>query len=590
MKKLYALLILSLFTFTTQAQVVISQIYGAGGNSGAVFTHDYVELFNTTSSPIDISGWTLNYASNTGAFGTSNRNTLPSGTIINGNRYLLIQLAGGANGSPLPVTADVIVTATPINMAAANGKIALTNDNVALSGANPIGASNLIDFVGFGTATNFEGTGAAPAPSTTNAIFRLNGGCTDTNNNSADFSAAAAAPRNSSSATNVCSNAPSLVISSPSNNAIFNPETTSVNIAISVSNFVVGNPGAGIDGHIHYSVNGGATVMKYDTTPITLSGLTPGTYNIAMQLVDNNHNALNPTVNANVSFTVASYIVVNNIAEMRQDVSGNGLGRYYQINSNPVITYTRTNRNQKYIQDASAAVLIDDNTPAPGIITTPMVIGDAIAGLKGFTTSFLGGLQFTPLTNATVASSGNTVTPQVVTINNLNSNLDAYESELVRVNNLTFTDAGSTFAVNTNYNVTNNSETLVFRTLFGEANYITQTIPSGEQDIVAIVARNNALAQIVARNLSDITLDVTSFDAISGLKMYPNPAKNGQTLFITSDSSVEKNVAIYNVLGRKVLEATTQQNTINTNGLTAGVYMVKITEEGKTSTRKLVIQ
>lgn len=77
---------------------------------------------------------------------------------------------------------------------------------------------------------------------------------------------------------------------------------------------------------------------------------------------------------------------------------------------------------------------------------------------------------------------------------------------------------------------------------------------------------------------------------IPGLKMYPNPAKNGQTLFITSDSSVEKNVAIYNVLGRKVLEATTQQNTINTNGLTTGVYMVKITEEGKTSTRKLVIQ
>lgn len=77
---------------------------------------------------------------------------------------------------------------------------------------------------------------------------------------------------------------------------------------------------------------------------------------------------------------------------------------------------------------------------------------------------------------------------------------------------------------------------------------------------------------------------------IPGLKMYPNPAKNGQTLFIISDSTVEKNVAIYNMLGRKVLETTTQQNTINTIGLTTGVYMVKITEEGKTSTRKLVIQ
>lgn len=79
-------------------------------------------------------------------------------------------------------------------------------------------------------------------------------------------------------------------------------------------------------------------------------------------------------------------------------------------------------------------------------------------------------------------------------------------------------------------------------------------------------------------------------NSIPGLKVYPNPAKNGQIVFVNSDSSVEKNVAIYNVLGRKVLETTTQQNTINTDGLTTGVYMVKITEEGKTATRKLVIQ
>ncbi|WP_370030633.1 T9SS type A sorting domain-containing protein [Flavobacterium sp. 28YEA47A] len=77
-------------------------------------------------------------------------------------------------------------------------------------------------------------------------------------------------------------------------------------------------------------------------------------------------------------------------------------------------------------------------------------------------------------------------------------------------------------------------------------------------------------------------------NAIAGLKVYPNPVTNGK-LFITSDANVEKTVAIYDVLGKQVAN-TTATDFVNVSNLKGGVYIVKITEEGKTATRKLVIK
>ena len=85
------------------------------------------------------------------------------------------------------------------------------------------------------------------------------------------------------------------------------------------------------------------------------------------------------------------------------------------------------------------------------------------------------------------------------------------------------------------------------------------------------------------------TLSSSSFNAIDGLKMYPNPLK-GNTLFITSTANAEMNVKIYNVLGKEVLSTKVNNTSVDVSNLASGVYMVKITEEGKTATRKLVIQ
>ncbi|MBC7846794.1 MAG: T9SS type A sorting domain-containing protein [Flavobacterium sp.] len=78
-------------------------------------------------------------------------------------------------------------------------------------------------------------------------------------------------------------------------------------------------------------------------------------------------------------------------------------------------------------------------------------------------------------------------------------------------------------------------------------------------------------------------------NTISGLNMYPNPVSNG-TLYITSNSSEAKSVSVYDLLGKQVLNAKTSNNAVNVSSLKGGSYIVKITEDGKTDTKKLIIQ
>lgn len=84
-------------------------------------------------------------------------------------------------------------------------------------------------------------------------------------------------------------------------------------------------------------------------------------------------------------------------------------------------------------------------------------------------------------------------------------------------------------------------------------------------------------------------LGVSQNNTIAGLRMYPNPVSNG-TLFIETSANAEKTVTVFDVLGKQVLNTTTSNNAINVAGLNSGVYIVNITEEGKTASRKLVIK
>jgi hypothetical protein len=213
MKRIHLLVLLALLALPLAAapasgsgsgSIVVRELYASGGNSGASYANDYVELFNRGAATVALDGWTLQYAS---AASATWQTTALTGSIPAGGSYLVQLASGGVNGSALPA-ADATGTS---NLAATGGKVAIVNGATALSCGASAGScsssSSIEDLVGYGGAADFEGSDAAPAPSATTAIGRAGGGCTDTDDNAADFATAAPNPLNSSAAAAACSGA-----------------------------------------------------------------------------------------------------------------------------------------------------------------------------------------------------------------------------------------------------------------------------------------------------------------------------------------------------------------------------------------------
>ncbi len=246
--------------------VVISQVYGGGGNTGATFTHDFIELFNRGTSSVSLTGWSVQYASATGTgnFGASSTQLteLPSVSLAPG-QYLLVQEAStAAVGSPLP-TPDVTDT-TPIAMSATAGKVALVNGTASLGcngGSTPCSPAQLaqiVDLVGYGGANFYEGA-AAPTLSNTTAAIRATGGCTETDDNATDFAASTPTPRNTASPLHVCPTIPNLTIDDVSRSE-GDAGTTSFDFTVSLS----GAAGAGGVTFDVATADGSATVADGD--------------------------------------------------------------------------------------------------------------------------------------------------------------------------------------------------------------------------------------------------------------------------------------------------------------------------------------
>ena len=175
-------------TVPVRAGLVISQVYGGGGNSRAT-KNDFIELLNASSVTINLAGDSVQYASSTGS--TWQVTTL-SRTLEPGQYYLIqeAQVQEERRTWPAP---DVMGT---IDMSATAGKVALVNRTTVLIGSAPLD-SGILDLVGYGVGTNFfEGGGPAPTLSNT-TLQRLDGGLTDTNNNNLDFVSGSPVPRNS---------------------------------------------------------------------------------------------------------------------------------------------------------------------------------------------------------------------------------------------------------------------------------------------------------------------------------------------------------------------------------------------------------
>ena len=177
--------------------VRISQIYGGGGNNEATLHSDFVELFNAAPEPVHLNGWSVQYAAQAGTTWA----VTPLGDVtIAGFSYLLIRQAAGEGGSDAATPLEMPDVFGESNLSATDGEVALVAGTASILG---LGDPAVVDFVGYGNATEAELAPAANLANTT-AAQRGSGGCTDTNHNAADFAESPPAPRNRAAPVNPC--------------------------------------------------------------------------------------------------------------------------------------------------------------------------------------------------------------------------------------------------------------------------------------------------------------------------------------------------------------------------------------------------
>ncbi len=284
---------------------------------------------------------------------------------------------------------------------------------------------------------------------------------------------------------------PAVTITSPDGSADL--QTGDFNMTFEIQNFTVGT-----DGSIVYSVDGTETAYA-STDPIAISGLADGAHELSINLVDNAGMVLSGDAGDTVAINIVTpmFTEVATIAELRAGTEG----EIYQLTGEAFLTYQQGFRNQKYVQDATGGILIDDSD---GQLSTPYEVNDGITGITGELGSFGGMLQFVPIGSAGPAtSSGNAITPTVVTTADLRDNFEEYESELVTIMDANFVDAGMTFANANVYAMTVGTDTFNFRTTFFNVDYIGSEIPA-TSTVTGIPNSRNDGEYFTARNIADI--------------------------------------------------------------------------------------
>lgn len=543
-------LVFSVSSLMSFSQIVISQVYGGGGNAGADYTHDFVELFNAGDEAVNINGWSIQYASAAGT-SWSNHSVLPDSTLLPGQYFLIQQSQGTGGTTPLP-TPD-FVPPSLITMGAINLKILLANDAVIVSGENPTDA-NIVDKVGFGSATGFEGT-VAPALSNTTAGFRLIGGCQDTNDNGADFIAAAPNPRNSASPLHVCSEIPeeTVVTVSTENDvpAVINTLGGSLQLVASITpietsqevtwSITAGNAFASID------ANGLVTAIADGTVTVVATSVADATASDEIDVVITNQTIAVVSVTASVTDGLPAQINTDGgtlqleavvfPSEANQEVvwsvSNGNLFATVDANglvsalSNGTATLRATSAEDENIFDDIDVVISNQTIAVTSVVVTTQSGGAAEILVED------GTLQLVATANPVGASQ------QVVwSVQSGGSVASVNQSGLVTALSVGTATIRATSASN--------------NTIYGEL------VVEVDYEIIGIEEDLNATM----------------------IQLYPNPT-NG----IINLKGVQEltSVSIYNVLGCLVYTTTTQSQ-INLSPFENGFYVVKVkTAQGKES-------
>ncbi|HPX67298.1 MAG TPA: chitobiase/beta-hexosaminidase C-terminal domain-containing protein [Candidatus Syntrophosphaera sp.] len=555
--------------FAQAADLFISEYVEGSSNNKAI------EIFNGTGAAVDLSNYSMKLASNgSPTWSTTNSVTL-SGTLANNDVFVIANAQ--ANPTILGV-ADMTHTVTYFN----------GNDCLGL-----FHGDTLIDIIGVlgtdpGTAWPVAGTEGATLNHTLIRKPEVDSGNTDwiagagTNMDNSewivhpqdyvdDLGSHTFDPGGSEHAATPTFNPPAGVYAQP--------------ISVTISSTT---PGA----TIRYTTDGSnptETSTQY-TSPISLDT------NTTLKAIAF-ASGFDPSYVATASYIFPQ--VVQNMTQLRNQTVGDGT--VYMVAGEVILTFKQNFRNQKYVQDNEAGVLIDDTA---GMITTNYNLLDGITGLTGTIAFYNNMLQLTPVADPGPATStNNTIVPPTVTIAQINANVASYQARLVRIANAHFVESG-TFETGHNYTLEDDTGTIVFRTTFYDADYIGEPIPVGNFNVRVLVNQFNQTPQVTARALSDWS-GVPNEDNVATpnrlLGNYPNPFNPSTTISFTTAKAAPVQITIYNLKGQAVrtwnLETeaggnhSVQWDGLDDNGLSlsSGVYFYRMFSGAYSSTRKMVL-
>ncbi|MFA7546949.1 MAG: chitobiase/beta-hexosaminidase C-terminal domain-containing protein [Candidatus Cloacimonadaceae bacterium] len=262
--------------------------------------------------------------------------------------------------------------------------------------------------------------------------------------------------------------------------------------------------------------------------------------------------AMAPEMDASIVAT-ANYSFPVNVPSLSVLASSPADGStIYHLSGEVVLTFQQPFRNQKFVQDSGAGILIDDDN---GVITSTYNIGDGITGIMGKMSEYGGMLQFVPTSNPGVAtSSGNPIVPIVVSFDNLYNHFNTYRSRVVKVMGVEFENASGNFANGIVYPVYDQDTEYDIRTTFYDVDYIGTPIPVGERDIIGIPNSRPEGNFFTPRWLSDFEGAVATpvFSPPAGTYMEPinvsiTCATDGATIRYTTDGSTpSESSTLYN--------------------------------------------
>ncbi len=529
----------------SSTHVVMSEVYGGGGNSGSTYTHDFVELYNPTGSPIVMTDWSLQYQSATSTTAFSLKAVF-SGTI-QPKRYFLIRLAQGTTGGTTPLPTSDASPSNALALGQSAGKVVLVSDTVAITNpADPM----VVDFVGYGTNANkFEGSGSADPPSNTTSIERKasatstavslatggaeakSGNGWDTNDNANDFVAQSAInPQNSTSG------------EEPPSGPVFEPGTAKVSpVRWKYDNpttiMIVFFPGADTlrafrfrrPVELHWSNANVATMpatalLSFSQDTITLSGFgvrSPDSLLVTISAVTADDSTDEWSFDLQSGIDGSSFLPIQaqpktlvhgsprSMASVKEK-TGNRVHRLLNkwVVVRGVVTVGNEFGGPSYLQDTTAGIAVFDAS-----VSSNVVQGDDVE-LLGMVAPFNDLFELTPCLLLDKGSGGNPVDTLFLTATEImgQGSAEPYEARLVRINSITSVTgingqpaaAWNATGSGTNY-ILSDATGQVQTRISGRINLANAPVPFGAFDMAGVLGQFFSTYQILPRSVEDIT-------------------------------------------------------------------------------------